>query len=159
LPRTRYISSTADFAVFFGAMAKADEINFRMAVGTPDGPHSAVWRGFSTKNEVYLCYQGMGGIEKISLHNSRICRHAFTDVEGPADGESDRVIDKWTRSPTPERGPAYALVARIPTDFLSTAAKPEHKKIAWIPAAPAGGVTYLEFLYTKRVRKKLRIRK
>jgi hypothetical protein len=90
----------------------------------------------------------LGGIEKFSFHSSMICRHAYTKEEGPADGETDRVIQKWRRVPAPVNGMVYVLVARFPSDVLSTALDPERKAITWLPAAAPGHATIVEFVFT-----------
>jgi hypothetical protein len=86
------------------ADSKLSKVNFRLAIGAANGPRSNVWRGFSNRDEAYLCHGGLGRIEKISFHSSGVCRQAFTEVEGPAEGETDRVIEKWKRSSTPDCG-------------------------------------------------------
>jgi hypothetical protein len=131
------------------AMGKVNEVDFRIAVGSASGPRSNIWRGVSTNDCVYVMHPQMGKIVKFSFHRSCRCRVAFTEIEGPGQGESDRVIEKWKRSPAPRHDVAYALVARFPTDFLSTALPSEPKEVTWIPAAPPGSVTLVEFLFTK----------
>ena len=127
------------------------KVTFRLAIGAADGPRSTVWRGFSHKNEVYVCQASLGKDAKFSLHSSRTCRLAFTEEEGPGEGENDRVIQKWKRAETPKNGGVvYALIAKFPTDFLSLANKPEPKQVCWIPAAPSGSAINLEFLYAYR---------
>jgi hypothetical protein len=131
-------------------MGKASEVDFRIAVGAPDGPRSSIWRGYSTKNEVYVSYSGMGRIQKFSFHSSGICRRAFTGHVGPAEGEADRVIGKWRRMEAPPSGEiVYSLVARFPTDYLSTALEDETSKVTWIPPAPSGQSTTVEFVFSR----------
>lgn len=131
-------------------MGKTNEVDFRVAVGTPDGPRSSVWRGFSTKNEVYVSHGGMGGIHKFSFHSSGICRLAFTEHEGPGEGEVDRVIHRWRRVKAPPSGGiVYSLIARFPTNYLSTALKVETKKVNWIPSASSGQATALDFVFSR----------
>jgi hypothetical protein len=128
---------------------KNDKVDLRFAVGESNGPHSAIWRGYSNKEGVYVSHGGMGGIQKFSFHKSLICRHAFTKQEGPADGEDDRVIHKWRREIAPQTGGiVYALVARFPSDFLSTALEKERKTVTWLPAAISGHATVVEFVFS-----------
>jgi hypothetical protein len=129
-------------------MAKRNKVDFRFAVGEPAGPRSAVWRGYSNKEGIYISHGGMGGIEKFSFHKSLICRHAFTEQEGPADGDDDRVMQKWRRVLAPANGLVYALVARFPSDYLSTTLKQERKTVAWLPAAISGYATVVEFVFS-----------
>ena len=131
-------------------MAKCQNIEFdlRFAVGQPGGPRSSVWRAYSNKNEVYVSHGGLGGVQKFSFHSSTICRHAYTREEGPANGETDRVIQRWQRLPAPLTGIAYVLIARFPSDVLSTALDSERKTIKWLPAAAPGHATHVEFVFT-----------
>jgi hypothetical protein len=129
-------------------MAKRSKVDFRLAVGTSDGARSAVWRGYSNKEGIYISHGGMGGIEKFSFHRSLICRHAFTEQEGPADGDDDRVMQKWRRVLAPTNGLVYALIARFPSDYLSTALKNERKTVVWLPAAISGHATVVEFVFS-----------
>ena len=129
-------------------MAKNRKVNFRIAVGDADGPRSSVWRGFSNGNDVYLTTAGMGGTEKFSFHGSGICRRAFTKEEGPADGEADRVLGRWNRvAPVPPGGLVQVLTARFPSDYLSTALKPERKIVQWLPHAAKGSATLIDFAF------------
>lgn len=131
-------------------LAKNEEVNLRVAVGSRNGPRSSIWRAFSTKSEVYVCHSGLGGIEKFSFHSSGICRRAFTKEEGPGDGEDDRVIQKWKRLLASTNSDLiYALAARFPTDYLSTALAPEKKKVLWVPPASAGKSTQWDFIFTQ----------
>ena len=125
-----------------------NKVDLRVGVGEPAGPRSAKWCIFSNKEGVYISHGGLGGIQKFSFHKSLICRHAFTEQEGPADGDDDRVLKKWLRVSAPANGMVYALVARFPSDFLSTALKPESKAVTWLPAAPPGHSTVVEFVFS-----------
>jgi hypothetical protein len=130
-------------------MAKNNRVNFRIAVGEANGPRSGVWRGFSNGNDVYLTTTGMAGIEKFSFHGSGICRHAFTKEEGPADGETDRVLHRWRREvPVPAGALVQVLTARFPSDYLSTSLRPEGKAVAWLPAAAPGSATLVDFAFS-----------
>jgi hypothetical protein len=130
-------------------LAKFPKVNFRLAVGEPGGPRSNIWRGFSKGNDVYLTTPGMAGIEKFSFHASGICRRAFTEQEGPADGETDRVLYRWERVvPAPAGGIVQVLTARFPSDYLSTALTPARKAVAWLLPASRGNVTLVDFAFS-----------
>lgn len=140
-----------DFATVphnINAMTKLKKVDLRLAVGSQEGPRSSVWRCYSNKSDVYLTHGAAGGIEKISLHASLICRRAFTSEEGPAAGHSDRVILRWQRAPALPGTMAYALIARFPSDYLSTSLRRPFKPVQWLPPAPAGGATIVEFVFT-----------
>lgn len=130
-------------------MTKSDRVDFRIAVGEPDGPRSNVWRGFSRGDDVYLAIRGTAGIEKFSFHRSGICRRAFTKEEGPADGEVDRVLHRWGRvTPVPLGHLVQVMTARFPSDYLSTALKPERKETTWLPRAIPGSATLVDFAFS-----------
>jgi hypothetical protein len=130
-------------------MTKKAKVDLRLAIGAPDGPRSSIWRAYSNKNEVYVSHGGLGGVQKFSFHSSGICRHAYTEQEGPAPGFEDRASLKWRRSPAKTDSLVYVLVARFPTDVLSTALVKEAKAVTWIPPAPSGQTTFLEFVFTR----------
>lgn len=128
-------------------MTKLEKVDLRFAVGSQEGPRSSVWRCYSNKSDVYLSHGAAGGVEKISFHASLICRRAFTAEEGPAAGRSDRVIQRWQRALALPSTMAYALVARFPSDYLSTSLQRPFKPIEWLPPAPTGGATIVEFVF------------
>ena len=65
---------------------------------------------------------------------------------------TDRAMFKGRRLPTPaageDRGSRVAWIA-FPTDYLSGAFDSGVKDVAWIEAAPAGGATYIEVVFTR----------
>lgn len=128
-------------------MTKLKKVNLRLAVGSQEGPRSSVWRCYSNKSDVYLSHGALGGVEKISLHGSLICRRAFTAEEGPATGRSDRVSQRWRRAPALPGTMVYALVARFPSDYLSTSLQRPLKSVEWLPPAPRRGATIVEFVF------------
>ena len=113
------------------------------------GPRSSIWRVFSNKSDVYIVNGGMGGIEKFSFHASGTCRHAFTQEEGPAFPGQDRAQSKWRRVTGPTDEIVFALVARFPSDFLSSALKAGTKPVRWVAPAPRGYATVIEFVFTR----------
>lgn len=131
--------------------------NLRLRIKREDGFVSSIWRLWATKHgDVYLTTKGMGGIHKYSFHKSGICRSAFTSEHGIPQKMSDRAINKWKRSPTPEVGTNnYSRLAWIafPTNYLSRETKEERKKVTWIDAAPENCATYLEIAITSETEK------
>lgn len=132
-------------------MAK-NRYDLRFGIKRDDGYISSIWRLWITSpGDVYLATRKMGGIEKYSFHQSGICRSAFTKEYGTPTTMPDRAMFKWVRAKTPPPGSGRASrVAWIafPTDFLSRNLEQNESRIIWIPAAPSGGVTYLEMAYT-----------
>ncbi len=126
--------------------------DLRFVIQRTDGYCSSQWRLWVTEaGDVYLAVRGMGGIVKYSFHQSGICRSAFTKEHGTPPTMQDRAIFKWTRAVTPERGndgASRVVWLAFPTDFLSRISQPLKAKTLCIPAAPAGGATYLDLCYT-----------
>jgi hypothetical protein len=124
----------------------------RFGIRRDDGYISNIWRLWITRpGDVYLATRGTAGIQKYSFHISGICRSAFTKEHGTPPSMSDRALFKWTRGETPCIASGKAMrVAWIafPTDFLSRTIEKNPKPTTWIPAAPSGGATYLELVYT-----------
>lgn len=114
-------------------------------------PTFRVWHVWTKRGQVYVAHKGGGGIQKISLHTPTNCRHAFTSEYGKPTGLQTRAIVEWERAPTPPVGigrASCALTLEFPTDFLSTAL--DHVDgVTWVPAAPAGHVTIMEFIFTE----------
>ena len=79
------------------------DLKVRIAIGDSAGTQSPIWVVSTAKNEVYAAHRTRGGIEKISFHQSRVCRRAFTTEYGVPSGMTDRVIQRWIR---PETQPA-----------------------------------------------------
>jgi hypothetical protein len=132
-------------------MAKK-RFDFRMAVGSPTGPRSSVWHFWSRNDQVYVAHSDMGGIQKFSFHTPDICRFAFTKEHGSPMRLENRAMHEWHRHLTPPSETKRAVrVLRIgfATDVLSTALKPSNKNINWIKAAPAGGSTVIDIMFTR----------
>jgi hypothetical protein len=122
---------------------------FRIAVRSGTA-RSNVWRISTRKSEVYLTF-GETKAEKFSFHSSGICRHAFTAEFGAPSGMNDRVMTRWKRAPIPPpniQKAASVLEVAFPSDFLSTAFPEVHEEVHWLPAAPEGHSTHMEFLFS-----------
>lgn len=92
----------------------------------------------------------MGKIQKISLHESGICRFAFTQEHGIPPGMTDRVIHRWNRLPTPSPGSGQgsrAVLIAFPTSYLSRPIISD--SISIINAAPSGDATYIEMFFIR----------
>lgn len=90
------------------------------AVGTPDGPRSAVWDLWATGDDLYLSVRYFGGgVLKVSLHPSGDWRYAFTKEYAQRSTSlippgRDRVIDRWggrRRSLPPALGLRFAQIS------------------------------------------------
>jgi hypothetical protein len=124
----------------------------RLAVGSATSPQSSIWRIWTNGNDVYAAVRSMAHIEKLSFHQSGICRNAFTDAYGKPATLSDRATIKWKRAEVPPQGYGRAsrvLLLAVPTNFLSVGRGSIRKPVTWIKPAPAGMATYIEFLFTR----------
>jgi hypothetical protein len=61
-------------------VSSGKELAIRLAVGDPDGPRSTVWRVWANRrsSDVYVAARVLGGVAKVSLHQSGRWRFAFT---------------------------------------------------------------------------------
>jgi hypothetical protein len=103
-------------------MSRDNGLVLRFAVGHPDGPRSAVWRVWATprSSDVYVTARTLGGVAKVSLHESGRWRFAFTkeyseDENSLAPSEGDRVIGKWNRPPEVADGITPAFMVSVPS--------------------------------------------
>lgn len=99
---------------------------FRFAVGNPKGGYSGVWTTFARDSGMYFSVRSLLGALKVSLHQSRRCRVAFTDVyarelvqKSVLDPAEDRAFVKWTRPPSPEDGAVLVASIIIPGAYLN----------------------------------------
>lgn len=126
--------------------------DFRFIVGTKGGPHSAIWRVWSRRDDVYACSATSGGVEKFSFHPPNIWRHASTKEHANARGTKDRYAHQWAGPPMPPAGSGQVLcplIGSFPTDFLSTSPlASSNKPIIWLPEAPQGHSRIVRLLMT-----------
>ena len=127
------------------------DFSIRVAVGEEHGRRSAIWKIFSSRNEVYALHRDMGRVEKISFHQSPfnrlpICRRAFV-------GRRDLPpIESWERAKTPPAGQHKAvsvLTIFFPEGHLSPNLPMEvAKPVIWLDPPLAGGVRIVQVLFT-----------
>ena len=126
----------------------------RIVVGTDFGPRSAVWRIWSSGNEIYATPRSIASEVKTSLHSSGIFRQAFTEeAQGQylAEGE-DRLWFRWSQPPDFHSGARLLLEVIAPTDELTVPAEEpasqEKAKLCLVEAALTGGAVALSLLIT-----------
>jgi hypothetical protein len=126
------------------------DFSIRLAAGDPHGRKSAIWKIFSTKDEVYALHRTMAKIEKISFHSSPsnqlpICRRAFLDKTLPP-------LERWERAKTAPAGQRQAvsvLTIFFPEGQLSTNLPTEiTKPVIWLDAPSVGVVRIVQVLFT-----------
>lgn len=125
----------------------------RFSVGAPGEEESSIWGVTSYRNDVYVITSTMGKIQKVSFHESGICRVAFVEAHGAPRGMDDRCINKWRRNATPKKGsllPTRLLSVTIPVDYLTTSkSAPPNKKIHWIQRGEATTAITVDLFLTR----------
>lgn len=132
-------------------MATSDTIT-RFAVGEPGGRRSASWTVWKGKNsrDVYLGPRSLAQSLKVSLHESGVCRLAFTSqfygrVKDSVD--QPRIVDEWQR-PREPLWPAIRVV--FPHEGLSTVTEwpAEKEGLIWIPAPEDGRAVFVSVMFS-----------
>lgn len=120
----------------------------RLAVGTRDGPQSAVWEVFTggKKSDVYVANRHVASQLKVSLHESGVWRLAYTaeyaaTLKARGEGSEDRLQARWQRPPEARPGWTHAISVVVPVAELW---KPEPplpipSEVTW-RRAPAPGM-------------------
>lgn len=141
-------------------MGRSGEEVVRFAVGGPNEPRSFVWRIWTGKgtSDVYVAIRALGGVLKVSLHESGVWRYAFTKEFSEARGkkDADRVIERWVR-PQPLYGgvtSAFEIVMpsaelALPRQPLPESARKHLKKVTWLRPAPEGHAKHIIVMYTE----------
>lgn len=133
-------------------MAKK-RFDIRLAVGSAIGPRSSEWAIWSKKSDLYIAHRSLGGIHKYSFHPPDICRYALTKEYSSDVGRRGRDAIQWSRNLAPEEGQQQIVrVMRIgfSTDYLSTSlSNSVSEKCIWIQAAPQGGSTVVDIMFTR----------
>lgn len=113
----------------------------RVSVGER-GRRSSTWRVFSNAGEsdVYISARTIVGIQKFSLHESGIWRHAFNNDEvAKSLGAENRLLDRWVRPEMPEHGWTKALNIWVPHGHVDDLPQdPPDSNVLWVPE-PAEG--------------------
>jgi hypothetical protein len=141
-------------------VARLREEVVRFAVGSADGPRSTVWRIWTDRgnSNVYIAARVLGGVVKVSLHQSGVWRFAFTDEhwEGgsaPEVGEGDRLIERWN-PPQSYQGVTAAFMIAVPSAEIGMPRRPlpesaqkYTKNVKWVQPAPKGFATHFIVMY------------
>jgi hypothetical protein len=83
----------------------ARDFKVRIAVGDTYGARSPVWLVFTRGNDVYAAHRSMANVEKISFHQSKISRRAFTNDHGIPSTMTDRVMQNGGERTRRQREP------------------------------------------------------
>lgn len=142
LPPSRGIFE-GTFGTRIPSMSRRKHIRF--GVGSERGPRSSVWQVIVHKSEVYFQVVPLGGVLKVSLHESGQYQLSFDanyiqrkKAEGKWPSILPRHMYRWPR-PT-EIGPGITLAFRIfiPTSELRLMKPRAPKPIIWIAPPPIG---------------------
>lgn len=125
------------------------------AVGSTQGLRSSDWRVWTHKNDVYFQTAPLGGVLKVSLHESGRWQMSFTSEfvkKMQAKGQwpaISRHMSRWSRPREISPGVTLAFRIIIPTSELRPLKIRTVKTITWIAAPPIGqAVEFLIFLTT-----------
>ena len=124
----------------------------RLAVGTPDGRRSTVWKFIARKNDVYIHTRMFGSEAKVSLHGTGDCQWSCTDdwvKKVPGRKNADRHMVRWHLA-RPDGGVAqHVFRIRIPeTELRKANAEEKLAKVHWLPAPSKGQTVSLECYIT-----------
>ncbi len=131
-------------------MANLQEV--RIAVGTPSGRRSTVWKFSVHKNEIYILSRMFGSDSKVSLHSTGECKWSATGVwvkKAPGRKNSDRHIAKWVMPRPNESVALHAFQVRIPETELRVIELTENlSAVEWLPIPQKGHSVSLECYIT-----------
>jgi len=123
----------------------------RWAVGSKEGPRSAVWRIWANRNDVYLSARYAASDYKVSLHASGKWRVAFTEhhltrPQPLLSAGSDRALDRWDRPDEFAPGWTRAFLIMIPVSEVVPPAVPVDKpdEVVWIEPPPLNSVAHFD---------------
>jgi hypothetical protein len=124
----------------------------RIAVGSPTGRRSTVWKFSVQKNEIYILSRMFGSDAKVSLHSSGECQWSATGAwvkKVPGRRNAERHITKWVM-PRPSGTTAlHVFQVRIPETELRTIDLTENlRSVEWLPIPPNGHSVSLECYIT-----------
>jgi len=116
--------------------------DLRIAIGTPDGRRSTVWKFTAHKNDVYILSRMFGSDCKVSLHASGQCQWSGTGQwvkKNQSRRNADRHFMKWS-APRPY-GTEATLVFRIripESELRQVNIKEDLSSVLWLPAPEKG---------------------
>ena len=128
----------------------------RFCIGTPDGPHSSVWKIWTRRSDVYLSARALAADLKVSLHESGQCQLSRTTEWIARSGlrNCDRHLQQWRRRRAyPASATVHLFRVVIPGTELRCAS-PERTpacKVVWYPPPPTGHAACIELWLTPRV--------
>jgi hypothetical protein len=124
----------------------------QLAVGTPTGRRSTVWKFFVRKSEIYILSRMFGSDLKVSLHFSGDCQLSGTStwvMKVPDRRNADRHFEKWVMPRPNGTAALHAFQVRIPeTELRVIDIAEDLNAVRWLPAPPRGHTVSLECYIT-----------
>ncbi len=148
--RDRFV--TFENYMWEGSMPPKNFHELRVAVGTPDGLRSTVWKFVVRGSDIYIFTRMFGGEAKVSLHASGECQWSRTGSWVRKDGSrknAERHFNKW-RMPK-QMGHEAVLIfnIKIPESELRMVDAPESLgKVLWIDPPKAGKTLSMDCFIT-----------
>jgi hypothetical protein len=118
----------------------------RLAVGTPNGRRSTVWKFTANKGDIYIHTRMFGSDTKVSLHATGDCQWSCTDhwvqkVHGRKNAQRHMV--RWHLARPHGAVAQHVFRVRIPESELRTVAVEEKlAKVQWLPALEGQTVSF-----------------
>jgi hypothetical protein len=124
----------------------------RVAVGSPDGRRSSVWKFATHRSEIYIISRMFGSDAKVSLHSSGQCQWSGTGNWVKKDRNrrnADRHFLKWS-APRPHGSEANIVFRiRIPeTELRHIDVEEDLASVQWFPAPNIGSTASFAFYIT-----------
>jgi hypothetical protein len=122
----------------------SNERELRFAVGSPDGPRSAVWRIWATRNGVYAAASVVAARAHVSLHRDARWHYRLKDSKGEVLDSHD-----WERPAPLKDGVTKAFAVIIPWESVAprTVGVPEPDRVRWWPAPKEGSYRTFAVLF------------
>ena len=141
----------------------------RFAVGTPDGPHSRIWKLWNSRAEVYLAIRTAGSLYKCSLHSALpgkapVCQLSLTSEfkerldPGLGLPGSNRHMNRWLRHGPDALGQTLGVRLYLPFSGLRTGAVPVGKSIQWLANPGPGQMAEIRFVFCPEQRAEAALR-
>ena len=124
-------------------------LSARFGVGDPAGLRSSEWLVWwsSSASNVYAAVRTLGGVLKVSLHESGQCH---VRAPGPStwasEGNPPKFLDKWTINPASEMEFPFGII--VPHSELRAGPWGKHKAkgTQWVQAKPGAAIEIAFFL-------------
>jgi len=117
----------------------------RVAIGSPDGRRSTIWKFTAHRSEIYILSRMFGSDCKVSLHSSGQCQWSGTGQwvkKDPNRRNADRHFLKWS-APRPH-GTSATLVFRIripESELRHVDVEEDFAEVLWLPIPEVGGTS------------------